>query len=641
MSFDVDVLTRLGRVGTLAPSPCGAWLAVEVGRLDADDSKYVGDLWRVALADDGGLTQLTRGAHADSAPAFREDGTLLFLSDRPTGPKDDEPRTQVWAIAPGGGEPRPVTDEPLGVSAFRYAAGRMVVATRVWPGVDDAAQREHDATRSKHGPSALHYTEMPVRYWDAWLPTQARHFVVYDAAGRRSLTPDAGREYERGDFDLAPDGRRFVVCHETTGVDRVPDEALDVFDLDTGDRVRLGAAPRTAFYGPRFAPDGVRLVSSRHVRQDRDMGPVRLWLHDVTKPDDPGRMLAPDWDLHPSAQCWDGDAVVCIADCAGRVPLFRVGLDDTVERLTEDASHRDVRRLPDGGFVGVRHAILHPPEPFALRDGEVEVLANLSGFEGADFATWSEFDVASNAADGRAVRSFYVTPTADADGPRPCLLWIHGGPVGQFSDGWHWRWNPLVAVAEGYAVAMPNPRGSTGVDQAFIDGVWNNAWGAECYQDLCAVADALEASPDIDRGRIAAMGGSFGGYMSNWVGTQTDRFAALVTHASIYHLPAFSDTTDLPGWFHLEQACLPDDPAFSKYSPHAFVDGWKTPVLIIHGEQDYRVPISEALLLFEALQRRGVDSELLVYPDENHWISKPRNIRSWYRAWLAFIARQM
>ena len=641
-AFDVDTLTRLGRVGAVAPSPCGRWLAVAVARLDADDANYVSDLWRVSLADDGAEPlQLTRGEHSDGAPAFRPDGTLLFLSKRPTDAKDEDPRAQVWALSPNGGEPHPVTDEPLGVEAFRHEGARLVVATRVWPGVPPESQRAYDDDASKHGPSALTYTEMPARYWDAWIPGTMRHFVVHDSAGRRDLTPEARREYEDTDFDLGPDGRRLVVCRRVMGPDRIFDESLDVFDLEDGGCVRLGVAPRTTFHRPRFAPDGRRVVTVSHTRQDRDLGPIRLWLHDVTAPDDPGRAVAGDWDVHPEPHAWDGDHIVCTAGVCARVPVFKVSLAGDVERLTDDGSHEGLRVVPGGGgLVGVRHTLLHPPEPFRLRTGEApRQLATLSGFEGADFARWTEFDVESDAPDGRTVRSFYVEPTAPAQGPRTCVLWIHGGPVGQCSDGWHWRWNPLVAVAAGYTVAQPNPRGSTGVDQAFIDGVWNNRWGAECYDDLMAVTDALAARPDVDGANIVAMGGSFGGYMTNWIGARTDRFAALVTHASIYHLPAFSDTTDLPAWFHLEQGCTPDDPEFSRYSPHRFVDAWRTPVLIIHGEKDYRVPISEALLLFEALQRRGITSELLVFPDENHWIMKPRNIRVWYRAWMDFVSQ--
>ena len=176
MSFDAETLTRLGRVGRVAPSPCGDWVAVAVARIDEEDARYVGDLWRVELTDDAEPVRLTWGDYDDRAPAFREDGALLFLSDRPRNPKEEKPRSQVWCL-PTTGEPTPVTDEPLGVSSFRVAGGRLVVMTRVWPGVDHEAQRAHDTDRSKHGPSALHYREMPVRVWDHWVPAAHTHLL--------------------------------------------------------------------------------------------------------------------------------------------------------------------------------------------------------------------------------------------------------------------------------------------------------------------------------------------------------------------------------------------------------------------------------------------------------------------------------
>ena len=236
------------------------------------------------------------------------------------------------------------------------------------------------------------------------------------------------------------------------------------------------------------------------------------------------------------------------------------------------------------------------------------------------------------------METLLLKPAVTAEKP-PTLLWIHGGPIMASGDGWHWRWNPLIPVAAGYAVALPNPRGSTGYGQAFIEGIWRNRYGAECYEDLMAVTDALEARPDLDETRIAAMGGSFGGYMSNWIGGSTDRFRALVTHASLFDFRAFYGVTDLPAFWALELDGTPyaDPDAFERYSPHTRVHKWKTPTLVIHGERDYRVPLGEGLALFEALQLHGVDSELLVFPDENHWILKPRNAEVWYGTVLGFL----
>jgi len=212
------------------------------------------------------------------------------------------------------------------------------------------------------------------------------------------------------------------------------------------------------------------------------------------------------------------------------------------------------------------------------------------------------------------------------------------------ADGWHWRWNPLLLAAQGYAVALPNARGSSGFGQAFVQAIWGNVWGDQCYRDLMAVTDALALRPDIDGGRAAAMGGSFGGYMVNWIGTQTDRFRCLVSHAGIVTMAAFTGVTDHPPDWYLEMGG--EDPyrdplRFDRFAPMRHVLQWRTPTLITHGERDYRCPIGEALALFEALQYHGVASELLVFPDENHWIVKPHNIVAWYQAALEFLSKYL
>ena len=246
----------------------------------------------------------------------------------------------------------------------------------------------------------------------------------------------------------------------------------------------------------------------------------------------------------------------------------------------------------------------------------------------------------AGAPDGTPVQFRLVRPPASG-APGPGLMWIHGGPVGAWGDAWHWRWNPLVAAARGYTVALPNPRGSTGFGQSFVEGIWGNVWGATCYEDLMAVADELAADDEVDAGELVAMGGSFGGYMTNWIGTQTDRFSCLVTHAGLADLRAFHGVTDYPAWWALMFGVNPLEgrDAFDRYSPLHHIEGWTSPTLIIHGERDYRVPIGEALVLFESLQSMGVESELLAFPDENHWILKPRNVVEWYGHSLEYIGR--
>lgn len=666
-AFDAERLTRLGRVTATALSPDGTWLAVAVSRLDGDEARYVSDLWRVSVTDP--LTppvRLTRGDTRDTQPRFRPDGALAFLSDRPTGARgqngqSSETRNQVWAFLPAGGEPEPVTDEPLGVTDFRFAAssGQLFVITDVFLGIPHEQQRAHAADLAKRGPSGLHFTRMSVRHWDHWIAPAAPHVITYDVPSgeRRDLTPDADREHREVDFgiewDVSPDGSRVVIAALRPGPMRVPDGALRVIDTATGQCFDMGVMDSVSHVNPLFAPDGNAIACVRWIRKPGQHELVRPWLFDDLGEHAGGHELAPAWDARPHLWAFtpDGRGVIATADHRGEVPVYRLDIrSHEVVRLSAESaggSHQNIEVSRDGKrVVGVRHRLVHPPEPFRmdLVAGQApELLASLSGFaaeQGEALATWSSFTVAGEG--GAEVQSFLIMPI-NRNGKCPALVWIHGGPVGQHADCWHWRWNPLVPAAAGYAVILPNPRGSTGFGPDYIQGIWNNQWGAACYRDIMAVTDAVCERADIDPDRVGAMGGSFGGYMANWIGVSTDRFRCIMTHAGIYALAGFSGTTDYPGYMHYEVGVTPyqDLETFERYSPHRLIESWKTPTLIIHGEKDYRVPIGEALQLFEALCWRGVDVELLVFPDENHWILRPQNIRQWYRTVLEFASKHL
>jgi dipeptidyl aminopeptidase/acylaminoacyl peptidase len=663
MRFTVEQHARLGRVSEVAASPCGSWLAVTVQRPDRDGAKYVSDLWRVP-ADGGPAVQLTRGESKDHAPRFRNDGALAFLSNRtPTEVKPDDEaaeRNQVWVLPVLGGEPRQLTDQPLGVNAFRCAkrAARMVLLTPVLAGVEQALQRETAAKRRKGGPSARRFRSQPVRHWDEWLhqnPDLAYdHLLACDGEGGQcvDLTPAARGEFSIDPgFDISPDGAQVVATRISLGKDRILDSALLLIDSGTGSSRVLGAADSVTLDEAAFSPDGTHIAAVRTARGVTLAMQPRIALIAVDTGD--VRELGHRWDGWAGAPHWSptGRQLYFCADEEGRAPIFALDIaSGAVERVGGTASGGVYERLSvleDGRIAGIHSTLLGAPECFVVAPQASAVpvkLAQLSGFEGAqEWAQVEEFSVPST--DGTPIQGFLLRPRGEDCAVRlPLLLWIHGGPIGANHDGWHWRWNPLLLVAQGYAVALPNPRGSSGFGQEFIQGIWGNVWGDQCFKDLMCVTDALCARRDIDPERTMAMGGSFGGYMTNWIGTQTARFKCLITHASIATMAQFTGTTDHPGWWYLEMGGenpYADRERFDRYAPIRHVGNWRTPVLIIHGERDYRCPINEGLNLFEALQYHGVASELLVFPDENHWILKPRNVIAWYQAVSEFIARHL
>ena len=662
-SFDARALTRLGRVTSLAPSPCGTWLAVAVERLDADEARYASDLWRVPV-DGGPAARLTVGDSRDRAPCFRADGALGFLSDRPrpgASKEDaDDARSQVWLLPAAGGEPRPVTDEPLGVSDFRFAAAgdRLVVLADVLRGVPHGAQREVARERKRRGPSAMRYQAMPVRYWDHWHSDAEPHLVAYaqDGSDRRDLTPDAGLALHETAWDLAPDGSLVVAAWATLNpIDRSHDRPLALLPTDGGPLRLAGVGVGVVHAAPRFSPDSGRVAVTRYTRTPLGYGHKSLWTYDTAADAAPPRELTAAWDGWPSAWGWtpDGTAVLATADCRGQHPMLRVDVaSGAVTRLTPASLggvHASVVALPGrpGALVAIRSTLLAPPEAFlfeGLERGEAlpRPLARLSGMpEGLGAGLARVRDVLAAVGDGRTVQTFIVEPVAPPPGPTQAFLWIHGGPVAAWSDGWHWRWSPLVLAAAGYTVVLPNPAGSTGFGQAWVDDIWGNTWGARCYEDLMGLAEVLEFDEEIAPSDLVIMGGSFGGYMTNWIGSSTDRFKRLVSHAGIFSMSSFYGVTDRPAWWLLMMGDTPyrDSVGFDRYAPLRKVAHWRTPTLVTHGERDYRVPIGESLALFEALDYHEVPAELLVFPDEHHWILKPRNTIAWYDAVLDFVAR--
>ncbi len=640
-----EQLVALPRVQSVAAAPDGTWLAVAAQRLDEDKQKYVTDLWRVPT-DGGEALQLTSGKHNDTSPAFRHDGALLFLSDRPTAEDEEGKRMQLWAFRPEGGDPVALTDEPLGVQAFVVArdADVFVVRTSVLPEVEDEKQRETAKERGEKGPTAIRYTEMPVRFWDHWLPDNETHFAVYRKGERRPWFGAA--EYREADFAISHDGTTLaVVSRGEVADDRMLDSILELWDVETLEGVATFAREKSWFGGLVFGES--ELYVGESTRDGKESPKPRLLRWDL-EADEPEICIEALGHLSVVDVAPDG-MLVAVGDHEGHTPVFSLdpksGERTRITAKEAGGSHAGVSAFTlDGAthIAGVRSTLLDAPATFTVpfeADSTPKTPAAIGDWERPGDLRVEEFWAEST--DGEKVHYFMVGP--DDDEERPVLLWIHGGPISSWGDIWHWRWNSLIPVARGYRVVLSNPRGSTGYGRDFVNGIWGNVWGAQCYEDLMAVTDEVEARPDVDADRIVAMGGSFGGYMTNWIGGMTDRFACLVSHAGIASFATFHGITDSPMWWSAMLGINPfeDQPSLDLYSPISKIADWKSPTLVIHGQQDYRVPVGEALLLFEGLQRYGVESQLLIYPDENHWILRPRNIVSWYDEFLRFCDEQL
>ena len=651
----LDDFVALPRLSGLALNRQGTRLVTSVATLNPKKTAYQSALWEVDPAGGDPARRLTRSSAGESGAAFLSSGDLLFTSARPD-PDDaeGEKRAALWRLPATGGEASLLLAREGAVAGVSTAAAADVVvvtANALAGSGDEEDDAERRKARKEAGVAAVLHSGYPVRYWDADLgPDEPRYFGLQDLGNDGGpslddLIPSAKGGLRDAHPVLTPDGSLLfssLTVPEERGSQRSVLVRVDVATKELA--VLLDDRENDYSPGP-VSPDGRYLVVVRDRRTTAELAPHTSLL---LLPLDGGEAvpLAAEWDRWPAPAAWlpDGSALVVTADDDGAAPVFVIDVaTGSVRRVTQDAAaYSDVQVSPDGTTAyALRSSYLFPAEVVRidLASGEAERLPNPA--ERPELPGSLE-RIESVGEDGQPVKSWLVLPAgASAEAPVPALLWIHGGPIGSW-NAWTWRWSPWVLAARGYAVLLPDPALSTGYGQHMVDRGWGR-WGEAPYTDLMAATDDLVARDDIDGERVAAMGGSFGGYMANWVAGHTDRFTAIVTHASLWALDQFGPTTDAA--FYWEREMTPE--AREENSPHHHVEKISTPMLVIHGDKDYRVPIGEGLRLwYELLSKSQLPADadgrtphrFLYFPDENHWILKPQHARIWYGVVEAFLA---
>ena len=644
---DLAAFTALPRLTGLALSPDGSRLVATVEEPDAKRAKFVPCLWEIDPAGRRPAGRLTWSARGESSPAFLPDGSLLFVSARPGG-DDEADEAALWSLR-GGGEARSLARYPGGVGGpvVAAAAGSVLLrASRPVGAEGDGKDRRTE--RKERGVTAILHTGMPIRFWDHEVGDLSPRLLLVepDRPEPVDLAPDACFELGEAAYDIAADGRTVATTWRVRQPRGRTRQVVAVIDVPAGTRRLLDAGPDTELVAPRLSPDGGRLAVVRDTQGAFDTILTHtLLLHDLGDPA-AGPVEVDLGDVHAQEYRWapDGRTLYVSGDWRGRGAVLAVdgGTGRVLRRLASDAVYGALCPSPDGAALfALRTAVDSPPAPVRLDvTREDQEPARLPSPAGEIALPGRLEEVTAAASDGAIVRAWLCAPPP-SDRPTPVMLWIHGGPISSW-NGWAWRWNPWTAVARGYAVLLPDPALSTGYGPGWFQRAWPRV-AARVWQDCEAVLDAVLARPEFDGERTACLGGSFGGFMTNWVAGHTDRFRAIVTHAGLWALDQQHPTTDSAAAKAAVFGLPSERPEwYAANSPHNFADAIRTPMLVIHGNRDYRVPLGEALRLWWDLVSRfdGPPEELphrfLQFTSENHWILSPTNAEIWYETVLGF-----
>ena len=663
--FDADALWAVKRIGSPSVSPDGRLACAPVTTYAMERNSGTTELWLypTGFGAKAGIVSKPRRLSAgdkDSDPRFSPDGTRIAF----TAKRGDDAEPQIYVIAPDGGEATRLTNLATGASAIKWFPDgkRIAFVSWVWPDLGSEAAQAKRYREKKDAKVKAHLTERAeYRYWDHWL-TDGRepHVFACDVATGRceDLLAGAGFALQPWDpsaehYDIAPDGREIALTVDPAAEPGMMNRCdLVVVELATRRTRNLTASSGLSDEHPCYSPDGRAIAYHAYdtARAFNDQGHLRV----LTRKTGESVRIAASFDRATTHLAWtpDAKAILSLVEDRGRVGIRR-------HALTGSGKERDASPQPivDGGVIAgyaqsadgkvlvyARDTATHPPALFAAAgDGTAERQIdthNRALLARHAFGEVSEFEVAGW--NGEPVQVFVTyPPNFEAKRKWPLMQTIHGGPHAAHHDGWHFRWNNQVFAGQGYVVVAVNYHGSSGYGQAFLETI-TGRYGEKEFADVEAATDFLIAQGYADSQRLAATGGSYGGFMVAYMNGHTDRYRAFVRHAGCYDWVSMM-ATDGYRFFAKELGAYhwDDEARVLRQSPHHFVKHAKTPTLVIHGELDYRVPATQALQYFNSLKAKAVPARLVYFPDENHWILKPQNSALWYREFFAWLARFM
>ena len=609
-------------------SPDGKWVAYTLSTPSLQDNRSVARIW-VAELTTSKTRQVTNGPGSDRQPRWSPDGkTLAFISTREGG-------AQVWLLPIAGGDARKISSLADGASDPLWlpdGSGLLVVSDIKWP-----EQQEIDERNGSYPTEARIWTGLFWRHWDDFRAGKRQHLFRVDVATGKAtdLTPidhDIPTIATGGDGDVtvSPDGKDILVAMH--GDSTVADNTnVDIYAVDGPNFHRITTNPG-ADQTPRYSPDNRWASYLSMERAGFEADRLRLMLADRRGSSQAPFDATAGWNLSVGSYTWcpNSKCVYAVVEERGRDNIYRIDVPGFRRtRVVTGGLNTSVQVAPDNRtLVYVHQSNTQPPEIWAA--GKALTHHNDSALATLDLPPLEEFGFVG--ALGDSVFGWtQKPPNFDPSRKYPLVYLIHGGPQGAWTDYWGARWNYQMFAGRGWVVAAVNFHGSTGYGQKFTDAI-SQHWGDYPFEDLMKGLDVLARLPYVDSTRMGAAGASYGGYMILWIAGQTNRFKVLVDHDGVFNPVSMAGSTE-ELWFTDWEFGGPlygDRALYEKWSPLNHVNNWKTPLLVVHGQLDYRVDLSEGYQAFTAAKRRGVDAKFLYFPDEGHWVLRPRNRRIWW-----------
>lgn len=646
-SFSAADLLGVKRVSDPQLSPDGQTIAFTVGTVDKAANRVVNQIYTIR-ADGTGQRQITNGTSSSSSPRWSPDGKRIAFG---TG-------GQIWTMEPDGGDKEQVTKISTGAGQPVWSPDGKWIAfiSDVYPECSTDACNKAEDDRGESSKVKAHVTErLLFKHWNEWRDRKRTHLFVISSKGGMA------REITVGDYDsppygaasgvdytFSPDGSSIVYLRNPDKVEATSTNSdIYIQPLSGGKAKHVTAGMKGYDASPMYTRDGKYLLfrSQREAKFEADRW--RIMRYDPSSGEIVELTKGFDQQVGEMIVSSDGKTVYFDANYDGSNPIFSVPVEPDfrlrvathVKEVVRDVYASGLNLTPDGrSLVFLASSIASPPELMTAStdSGVTTVLTTINrssidsfGLQKAENLTWK-------GALNSNIQGWLVKPARfDATKKYPLIVLIHGGPQGAWGDSWSYRWNPQVYANQGYVIFMPNPRGSTGFGQKFVNDI-SGDWGGKVYTDLMNGVAHVIKNPYIDKTRIGAAGASYGGYMVNWIlGHNNDprfKFKALVSHAGVYNLESMATSTEEIWFVNWEFKGMPwENPVqYNRWSPNKFTKNFGTPTLVTAGELDFRVPYDQSLQLYTTLQLRGVESKLIMFPDEGHWILKPQNSEFWY-----------